>query len=236
MKIRATLKFYWGAFIISTIVAVVMIPAIFLFKKYKGIIIHKLNRLMLVLLGGKIEQYGAMDTSVDIYVMNHQGIIDIIGLEALQTNHLRWVAKQELFDAFWFGNLLKLGEMIPIKRSNKAGLRKLLREIKASKEKYHRAVAIFPEGTRTDKQALLPFKEGTKVIVETLRLKVQPIVITGSKALLDEHTKTASASTVHYTFLEPIDVTTTDENWYIQLKENMQKVIDEYYHDHHICR
>jgi 1-acyl-sn-glycerol-3-phosphate acyltransferase len=236
MKTLATLRFYWGAFVISTTVAVVMIPAIFLFKKHKGVIMHKLNRFMLLLLGGKLEQHGTMDTNADIYVMNHQGIIDIIGLEALQNNHLRWIAKQELFNTPWFGNLLKFGEMIPIDRSSKSGLRKLLREVKASRQKYHRAVAIFPEGTRTHKQTLLPFKEGTKVIVETLKLRVQPIVITGSKALLNEHNKTASSATVHYTFLDPIDVSTTNESWYTQLKEDMQKVIDEQYTHHHISR
>jgi len=227
MKIFATIRFYWGAFIISFNTAVFMIPALMLFGKYKSTIVHHINRLTLFMMGGKLAQTGTMDLDADMYVMNHQGIIDIIGLEALQNNHVRWVAKKELFDALWFGNLLRHGEMISLDRGNKAALVKLVKDVKASKEELHRPVAIFPEGTRTDKQALLPFKQGTKIIANKLGLKVQPIVITGSKWVLNEHDKTAHSGTVHYTFLPTIDVSKADEDWFEVLRDTMQKVIDD---------
>ena len=227
MKIFATIRFYWGAFIISFNTAVLMIPALMLFDKYKSTIVHHINRLTLFMMGGKLAQTATMDLNADIYVMNHQGIVDIIGLEALQNNHVRWVAKKELFDALWFGNLLRHGEMISLDRGNKAALVKLVKDVKASKEELHRPVAIFPEGTRTDKQALLPFKQGTKIIANKLGLKVQPIVITGSKWVLNEHDKTAHSGTVHYTFLPTIDVSKTDEDWFEVLRDTMQKVIDD---------
>lgn len=232
MKIFATIRFYWGAFIISFNTAVFMIPALMLFGKYKSTIVHHINRLTLFMMGGKLTQTGKMDVNADMYVMNHQGIVDIIGLEALQNNHLRWVAKKELFDALWFGNLLRHGEMISLDRGNKAALVKLVKDVKASKEELHRPVAIFPEGTRTDKQALLPFKQGTKIIANKLGLKVQPIVITGSKWVLNEHEKTAHSGTVHYTFLPTIDVSKADENWFETLRDTMQKVIDDEHANH----
>ena len=232
MKIFATIRFYWGAFIISFNTAVLMIPALMLFGKYKSTIVHHINSLTLFMMGGKLAQTGEMDLSADMYVMNHQGIVDIIGLEALQNNHLRWVAKKELFDALWFGNLLRHGEMISLDRGNKAALVKLVKDVKASKEELHRPVAIFPEGTRTDKQALLPFKQGTKIIANKLGLKVQPIVIAGSKWVLNEHDKTAHSGTVHYTFLPTIDVSKADENWFETLRDTMQKVIDDEHANH----
>jgi 1-acyl-sn-glycerol-3-phosphate acyltransferase len=227
MKIFATIRFYWGAFIISFNTAVFMIPALMLFGKYKSTIVHHINRLTLFMMGGKLAQTGTMDLDANMYVMNHQGIIDIIGLEALQNNHVRWVAKKELFEALWFGNLLRHGEMISLDRGNKAALVKLVKDVKASKEELHRPVAIFPEGTRTDKQTLLPFKQGTKIIANKLGLKVQPIVITGSKWVLNEHDKTAHSGTVHYTFLPTIDVSTAEEDWFEVLRDTMQKVIDD---------
>ena len=227
MKIFAIIRFYWGAFVISFNTAVFMIPALMLFGRYKSTIVHHINRLTLFMMGGKLAQEGTMDPTVDLYVMNHQGIVDIIGLEALQNNHLRWVAKKELFDALWFGNLLRHGEMISLDRQNKAGLIKLIKDVKESKEVYHRPVAIFPEGTRTDKQALLPFKKGTKLIAEKLELRIQPIVITGSKWVLNEHTKTAHSGTVKYIFLPSFDVKSDDEDWFDTLRTDMQKVIDD---------
>ena len=236
MKIFASLRFYWGAFIISFNTAVFMIPTLMLFGKYKGTIVHHINRLTLFMMGGKLEQAGTMDNTVDLYVMNHQGIVDIIGLEALQNNHLRWVAKKELFDTPWFGNLLRHGEMISLDRSNKAGLIKLIKDVKESREVYHRPVAIFPEGTRTDGQPLLKFKQGTNLIAKKLELRVQPIVITGSKWVLNEHNKTAHSGTVKYQFLPVIDVKNEDDKWFERLRDDMQKVIDDEFSNNNRCR
>ncbi|WP_309497079.1 lysophospholipid acyltransferase family protein [Sulfurovum sp.] len=236
MKIFASLRFYWGAFIISFNTAVFMIPALMLFGKRKGTIVHHINRLTLFMMGGKLEQAGIMDTSVDLYVMNHQGIVDIIGLEALQNNHLRWVAKKELFEAPWFGNLLRHGEMISLDRSNKAGLIKLIKDVKESREVYHRAVAIFPEGTRADDQPLLNFKQGTNLIAKKLELRVQPIVITGSKWVLNEHIKTGHNGTVKYEFLPAFNVKSDDKEWFDTVRVDMQKVIDDEFNNNHRSR
>jgi len=233
MKIFAKIRFYWGAFVISFITAVFMIPAIMIFKKHKGFIMHNFNKVTMFLMGAKLSQEGEMDPEADMYVMNHQGIIDIVGLEALQNNHLKWVAKKELFDALWFGNLLRYGEMISLDRGNKVGLIKLLKDVKSTVNDTERAIAIFPEGTRAKDQKLLPFKQGTNMIAKKLGLKVQPIVITGSKWVLNEHEKTGHSGTVHYKFLPTIDVSSTEEDWFDRLYEEMQKVIDdEYTHDH----
>jgi len=236
MKIFAKIRFYWGAFMISFIVAVIMIPLIMLFPKNKGTIMHKLNRLIIFLMGGKLEQVGSFDADANLIVMNHQGIIDIVGMEALQNNHLRWVAKKELFDALWFGNLLRKGDMISIDRDNKKGLLKLIKDVRESIEVKGRAVAIFPEGTRAKDQALLPFKAGTKFIAKKLQMRVQPIIVTGSKELLNEHNKTGHNATVKYIFLEPFDVDEASENWFEELKERMQKSIDDELSNHNRSR
>ena len=236
MKIFATIRFYWGAFIISFNTAVFMIPALMIFDKHKSTIVHYINRMTLFMMGGKLSQEGEMDKSADMFVMNHQGIIDIIGLEALQNNHLRWVAKKELFDAPWFGNLLRHGEMISLDRESKSGLRKLINDVKESKEVLNRAVAIFPEGTRAKDQSLLSFKQGTNLIAKKLNLRVQPIVITGSKNVLNEHRKEGHSGTVNYHFLPSIDVKSDDKEWFNDLRETMQKVIDAELDNHHRSR
>jgi len=227
MKIFAKIRFYWGAFTISFVVAVIMIPLIMLFPKKRGIIMHHLNRLIIFLMGGTLEQVGEADRDANLVVMNHQGIIDIVGMEALQKSHLRWVAKKELFDALWFGNLLKYGDMISIDRDNKAGLLKLIKDVKESIEVKDRAVAIFPEGTRAKGQELLPFKAGTKFIAKKLNMRVQPIVITGSKQLLNEHNKTGHNATVRYIYLDAFDVSDASSDWFEELRDKMQERIDD---------
>jgi len=167
-----------------------------------------------------------MDPEANMIVMNHQGIVDIIGMEALQNNHLRWVAKKELFSMPLYGYLLRFGDMISLDRSSKAGLIKLMKDVKESIEEKHRAVAIFPEGTRAKDQKVLPFKQGTKMIAEKLKLKVQPVVITGSKRVVNEHEKTGHGGTIQYKFLPTIDVDKEDKGWFDRIHDQMQDEID----------
>lgn len=227
MKIFATIRFYWGVLVISFIVAVIMIPLITLFPAKKGLIIHHLNSAIIFLMGGRVEQIGDVDPDADMIIMNHQGVVDIIAMEALQTGHLRWIAKKELFNMPWFGHLLKNGDMISIDRENKAGLIKLIKDVKESIEVKNRAVAVFPEGTRAKGQELGSFKSGAKFIAKKLALKVQPVVITGSKYLFNEHDKTGHNSTVKYTYLSTIDVKNASDGWYDRVRDSMQKVIDD---------
>jgi len=227
MKIFAKIRFYWGAFVISFVVAVIMIPLVTIFPNHQGSIMHYLNRLIIILIGGRLEKVGDIDPNADMIVANHQGIIDVVGLEAIQNNRLRWIAKKELFDAFWFGYILKNSNMISIDRENKSGLVKLLRSVKESRDTLHRQVALFPEGTRAKDQKLLSFKSGTKFIADKLSLKVQPVVITGSKLLLNEHNKTAHNSIVKFIYLPTIDVKEAGDGWYEEMRKTMQKVIDD---------
>ena len=228
MKIFAKIRFYYGAATISFIAAGIMVPLMIIFKNRRNHILHYWNSVIMSLLGGKIVTHGTRNNSANMFVMNHQGIIDIISIEAAENTNLRWVAKKQLFDAPWFGYLLKLPKMIEVDRENKSGLIKLLRDAKETKEN-NRVIAIFPEGTRTDKQKLLNFKGGTRIISNKLELSIQPIIITNSKWLLNEHNKTAHSSTVHITYLDTFQVESNDKDWYNNLQVTMQKKIDEEY-------
>jgi len=228
MKIFAKIRFYYGATTISFIAAGIMVPLMMIFKNRRSYILHYWNSIIMFLIGGKIITHGKRDNSANMFVMNHQGIIDIISIEASENSNLRWVAKKQLFDAPWFGYLLKLPKMIEIDRENKSGLIRLLRDAKETKYE-KRIIAIFPEGTRTDKQKLLNFKGGTRIISNKLKLSIQPIIITNSKWLLNEHNKTAHSATVHITYMNSFQVDHNDKNWYNQLQVKMQDKIDEEY-------
>ncbi|NKQ41771.1 MAG: 1-acyl-sn-glycerol-3-phosphate acyltransferase [Sulfurovum sp.] len=231
MKILAKIRYYIGAFIISSIVALIMIPLLFVAPKHSSKILHHFNKLIVFLLGGKVEEIGRLDPDCDMVLINHQGIIDIIAMESVECIDFRWVAKKELFDTPWFGYLLKHSDMICIDRDDKRGLLKLLKDAKETSE-YNRIIAIFPEGTRSSDQNLLPFKAGAAMVAKRLKLKVQPIVITGSKRLLNEHNYTAHNSTVKIIYLDPINVAGNNKEWYSQLSIQMQNAIDEEYNIH----
>ena len=226
MNLFARIRFYYSAFIISSVVSI-MIPLLYFFPKKKSKILHFGNKLMLALMFAKVEAVGQPDDKAGLYLINHQGIVDIITLEALLNKNLNWVAKKELFEIPWFGLLLKNGEMISVDREDRRGLIKLLRDVKHSVEVLKRPVAIFPEGTRAKDQKLLPFKLGAKFIAEKYCMTVQPVVIVGSKSVVNEHKKISIGGNLKVIFLPSIDVPNAPKDWYEQLSNDIQKVIDQ---------
>jgi len=227
MKIFAKIKFYYDVLVISLITGLIMIPLMYIFRKDSNKILHKYNALIMKLIGGKIETEGKRDNSADMFIINHQGVVDIIVMEASDITDIRWIAKREIFETPWFGNVVKLSNMISIDRENKAGLLKLIRDAKETRDsKPHRVLSIFPEGTRAKGQELRNFKSGAKILAEKLELKVQPVVITNSKKLLDQHAFTAQSTTVHIKYLEPFKVNKSNKDWYKNLQITMQQEID----------
>jgi len=225
MTLFARIRFYYSAFIISFIVSII-IPLLYLLPKKKSKILHYGNKAMLTLLFAKVTTIGKPDNKAELFLINHQGIVDIITLEALLNKNLNWVAKKELFEVSWFGLLLKNGEMISVDREDGRGLIKLLKDVKHSIEELHRPVAIFPEGTRAKGQKLLPFKPGAKFIAEKYCMIVQPVVIVGSKSVVNEHEKISIGGDLKVIYLPSIDVPNAPKDWYEQLRIDMQKVID----------
>jgi 1-acyl-sn-glycerol-3-phosphate acyltransferase len=109
--------------------------------------------------------------------------------------------------------------MIIIERESKSSLIKLLKE---SKEKYEkqRPIAIFPEGTRTDGKKLRKFKAGAKLIAQKHNFKVQPIVIVGSRDILDSHSFTQKSGIVKIIYLPTVEAN-KNTNWYEEMATNM---------------
>jgi 1-acyl-sn-glycerol-3-phosphate acyltransferase len=215
---------------IAFILGAFMIPFSALFRSRASHIMHLFNRIIIYAIGGRIEVVGTRDEKADLFLFNHQGIIDIIAMEASEDLPWRWVAKKEVFSIPLYGKLLTLGEMIPVERENKSSLISLLKHVKESKETLRRPVVIAPEGTRAKGQKLLPFKAGANLVANKLKLRVQPVVITGSKALLNEHDRTANFGiTVRIIYLPAFDAAEAPKDWYERVKHDMQEAIDEEY-------
>jgi len=223
----AKIRFYWGAGVISFVVALIMIPIVLIVPNSKAWVLHNFNKLITKLMGVKVKTYGQRDKDTNLFLINHQGIMDIVSVEASELWHPRWVAKKELFNTPWFGLILKKGDMINVDRENKAGLIKLLKDAKETVEEKNRAIIIFPEGTRAKNQKLLPFKAGAKLVANKLKLRVQPAVIVGSKKALNEHNKTGHSSVIEIHYLEPFNVADAPKEWYENIKVQMQAKIDE---------
>ena len=102
-----------------------------------------------------------------IFVANHQGTFDIIGMAwFLRKYHLKYVSKIELgknIPSISF-NLKHSGSVL-IDRKNPRQALPMLKQMGEYIQKYHRSVAIYPEGTRTRNGKPKPFAEsGLKIL------------------------------------------------------------------------
>lgn len=168
----------------------------------------------------KIE--GEFSQDANMIIMNHQSMLDIVVLEEVHPKNLCWIAKKEIGEIPVIGKILSLPKMIAVDRESRHSLVKLVKEAQ-DRINNGRVLAIFPEGTRSQTDTLLPFKGGAKIIVDRLNLKVQPIVIVGSD-IMDVKKFIFKNGEIKIICLDIVD--TSDKNWLEITREKMQKVLD----------
>ncbi|MEA3553154.1 MAG: lysophospholipid acyltransferase family protein [Campylobacterota bacterium] len=179
--------------------------------------------MQMKLLGIKLDVVGDIDPDADMLVMNHQSILDIMVFEYLHPKNLAWVAKKEIADIPWFGHILKAPDMIIVERESKSSLVKLLKESK-EKLKQKRPIAIFPEGTRSDGGKIRKFKAGAKMIANKYELKVQPVVLVGTREILDSQNFRQNSGVVKVIYL-PVIEAKKGEDWYEKLEIDMKEIL-----------
>ncbi len=184
----------------------------------------KWAKMQAYLLGFKLTIKGRPAPDAQLLLLNHQSLLDIVLMDANETYNLAWVAKKEIADMRFFGQILTLPDMIIIDREDRRkSLVKLFKDVKDRLAK-GRVIAMFPEGTRGNGKKLLPFKSGAKMIAEKLSLKVQPVVIVNTREIVDSQNFLAKKGKVVVIYLNPIDPK-DNPNWFENLREEMQETL-----------
>jgi 1-acyl-sn-glycerol-3-phosphate acyltransferase len=119
------------------------------------------------------------------FVCNHSGIVDILLMFIAVNRPFGFIAKKEiLFVPFINLWLVLLGGLF-IDRNNP---RKSLATLKAGIQKIKKglSIAIFPEGTRSRGQGLLPFKSGSFQIALESGADIVPVALSGSYEIFEK--------------------------------------------------
>jgi len=110
------------------------------------------------------------------FIANHVSWIDILSMAG--ASGTAFVAKAELDEVPVIGWLCRLNRTVYVKRENRLGV---ARQINALREALadNWAVTVFPEGTTTDGQSLLPFKTSMLSVLEPppAEVFVQPVLL-----------------------------------------------------------
>jgi 1-acyl-sn-glycerol-3-phosphate acyltransferase len=126
--------------------------------------------------GAKVEVIGTHLKRDVFFVANHLSWIDILALAG--ASGTAFVAKAELAQAPVVGWLASLNRTVFVKREHRMGVAE---QINALKEALvdNWSVTVFPEGTTTDGQSLLPFKTSMLSVLEPPPpgVLVQPVIV-----------------------------------------------------------
>ncbi len=194
------------------------------FNKHHWFFRKKWAMMQAVLLGYKLEVHGKPDINAQMLLMNHQSLLDIVVVEGTYPKSVAWVAKKEIADMTFFGQILTLPKMIIIDRESSRSLVQIIREAKELL-KEDRVIAMFPEGTRGDGEKLLPFKQGAKIVAQKLNLLVQPLVMSNTRNIVDSQNFLAKKGTVTITYLDPINPK-DNPNWFEDMNIEMQEILN----------
>ncbi len=223
MKIFAHIKWLYATFIIFTGLTL----SILLFPIFKAPRSQKIAaKFIQFMTRFKIETIGSEDPDAQMLLMNHRSDLDIEVMELVSQKELCWVAKKELFEVPFFGLALKLPEDIAVDREDKKSLLKLLKDAKDRLQK-GKTITMFPEGTRARTQKMLPFKSGAKIIADTYKLRVQPVVLLCTQECFDIKNFRYTPMKIKVIFLDSFQADAEDENWLKNLRNRMQKVYDD---------
>ncbi len=112
-----------------------------------------------------------------LIISNHQSMVDILVLNKILGNRqYRWIVKSSLFKLPFLGILMQWAGYISIDRKHKyRAYKSIQKAIKTLKE--DASIIIFPEGTRSTKDEVMPFKSGSIRIAYSTNSDILPIIL-----------------------------------------------------------
>lgn len=140
-----------------------------------------------------------------VVASNHLSMFDIPLLFAALPVDGRFLAKKELFRIPLVGRAMRTIGIIEIDREAGGSSRQAIADgVQLAAERGY-SLLVFPEGTRSDDGALLPFKKGAFRIAIDTGLPLLPVVIEGTDRVSRKHSKLFHRGTARVRILPPIE-------------------------------
>jgi 1-acyl-sn-glycerol-3-phosphate acyltransferase len=158
-----------------------------------------------------------------VVVSNHESFADILLLSHLPWE-MKWLSKAEIMRIPFLGWCMHLAGDIPIWRGKMESARDAM-GIAVETLRRRVSVMIFPEGTRSPKEEMLPFKDGAFRLAIEAGVPVLPLVLTGTRDALAKHDWRMNPARATVVVLDPIETTGLTLNDVTALKERVRTVI-----------
>lgn len=222
MKIFAHISWFFATIIIFISLTLMILTFKLLPKPYSRKLSSWLIRIATFF---RVKIKGKEDPDTQMFLLNHQSDLDIAIMETITKKNLAWVAKKELFDIPFFGLALKLPQDIAVERESKTALIKLLKDTKRVIDN-NRVITMFPEGTRSTRKKMLPFKSGAKIIADKYQLRIQPVILMQTATYYNIKKLYYKPGKITVIYLDSFIADKRDKDWLNNLRQKMQKEYD----------
>ena len=139
-----------------------------------------------------------------LFAANHTSNIDPAAIMSCIPRRVALVAKKSLFSIPIVGAGFRLGEFVPIDRSNPEDALASLDQA-AAYMKRGRSFLVYPEGTRSSDGRLLRFKSGAFALAIKTGLPVVPVACAGAHRIMGKNSLRIKPGEVIVRFCQPID-------------------------------
>jgi 1-acyl-sn-glycerol-3-phosphate acyltransferase len=138
-----------------------------------------------------------------VFMSNHQSVFDVPAIAATLPVSFRFVAKRELTWIPVFGWALVLGQHVIIDRARRE---RWVGSLWRAAEQVRRGVnvVIFPEGTRSETDALGAFKSGGFHLAIEAGVPVFPISVSGSRRITPKKSLRIESGRIHVHYGQPV--------------------------------
>ncbi|MBI4971471.1 MAG: 1-acyl-sn-glycerol-3-phosphate acyltransferase [Candidatus Omnitrophica bacterium] len=163
---------------------------------------------------------------VFVAVSNHSSLADIILLYNLK-RQFKWVSKESLFKIPFFGWGMHACGYIPLKRGVQTSIRDTYEKALYWLKK-NITVMMFPEGTRSKEGHLGAFHNGAFKLALKAKVPVLPIVILGSKNIVQKGSWVLARKVhIRVFVLPPVDIQPYELDQFEKLKNKVRGIMEE---------
>jgi len=137
-----------------------------------------------------------------VAVSNHESYADIFLISHFPWE-MKWLSKDTIFRIPFMGWMMRMANDIPIKRGKRESV---VSAIAGCRDRLAKnvSVMIFPEGTRSPTNELLPFKDGAFRLAIEAGVPILPIAVAGTRHCMAKHSFRFRRARAKARVLEPI--------------------------------
>ncbi len=206
-------------------------------KKAQVKIAYGFNRFVAILSimvsGAKLETKGLNHLPKNqavLYVGNHRSMFDILLLLKLIKTPVIFVGKKSVMKWPIISWWMRAQKTLFIDRDNlREGLKVIVEGIDLLKSGH--SIVIFPEGTRSKTDEMLPFKKGSFKLATKSGVPVIPFAIKGTDDVFENNGFNLKPKTIYFTMGEPIVLSEIEDGDKDNYTQYIRGLIEEMYNE-----